>query len=68
MERQAVSSSFIKEVGWEDNTLEVEFSNGTVYRYFDVPESEYQSLINAASVGSEFHRSIKNSYRTEKVS
>lgn len=67
MHRQSVSSSMIKEVGWEDQTLEIEFSNGTVYRYYDVPEEKYNELINSPSIGKEFHSSIRNAFRTEKV-
>ena len=44
-------------------TLEVEFTNGSVYQYFDVPESEYHNLISAESVGSYLSHQIKDNYR-----
>ena len=53
MLRQAVSSSRIKSVGWDDNVLEIEFHNGTVYQYFDVEYSEYISFMNSSSLGHE---------------
>ena len=51
MERVAVSSSRVSSVGWANNILEVEFKGGAVYHYFDVSRSEYESLLNASSIG-----------------
>lgn len=56
MRRQSVSSSRISSIGWENNTLEVEFHNGAVYQYFNVSAAEYQNFMNAASLGSELSR------------
>ena len=53
MFRQSVSSSRISSVGWENNTLEVEFHNGAVYQYYDVTQSEYESFMSASSLGHE---------------
>lgn len=53
MLRQSVSSSRISSVGWENNTLEVEFHNGAIYQYYDVTQSEYASFMNAPSLGHE---------------
>ena len=53
MVRHLVSSSRISSVGWENNTLEVEFKNGKIYQYYDVTYAEYQSFINSASLGHE---------------
>ena len=36
MQRHSVSSSRIASVGWENNTMEVEFHNGVVYQYHGV--------------------------------
>ena len=52
LNRQFVNSSRISSVGWENNTLEVEFKNGAIYQYLDVSKSEYQNFINAPSLGS----------------
>ena len=53
MLRYSVSSSRISSVGWENNTLEVEFHNGAVYQYYDVTQSEYDNFMNAPSLGHE---------------
>ena len=69
MNRIRVVSSNIRSVGYEANTetLEVEFASGSVYQYFDVPESEYEGLMNAASKGKYFNRNIKDNYRCRQV-
>ncbi|MER6369465.1 KTSC domain-containing protein [Streptomyces mirabilis] len=48
----AVSSN-LASVGYEPNsaTLEIQFRNGSIYQYADVPESVYNGLLNAASKG-----------------
>lgn len=69
-----VESSNIKAVGWEPTsevsehgTLRVEFRNGAVYEYDDVPRLVFTELVGAESVGAYFHREIKGRYPTRKV-
>jgi hypothetical protein len=68
MERTAVSSSNLASVGYDADTLtlEVEFLNGTVYQYYDVPEGVFEELLNAGSVGSYFSHNVRNNYPTQK--
>lgn len=42
------------------NILEIEFKNGSIYRYRDVPESVYSGLLKAESAGKFFNSNIKN--------
>lgn len=56
MNRQNVSSSRIKSVGWENDILELEFKDGAIYHYYDVSESEYQNFMNSSSLGSALSR------------
>lgn len=56
MNLRPVSSSRISNVGWEDNTLYVQFKNGVIYAYFNVSQSEYSDFINSASLGSSLSR------------
>jgi KTSC domain len=65
MERQAVSSSNIASIGYEEasETLEVEFSkNGRVYQYLNVPSFMFERLMQANSVGTFFNAEIKDAY------
>lgn len=48
-------------------TLELQFRGGRTYRYFDVPPSIYAGLLDAASKGQFFHRSIRGRYVYERV-
>ena len=53
MERQYVVSSNIASIGYDpDNMiLEIEFLSGSVYQYYDVPQSIYDGLMTADSHG-----------------
>lgn len=64
MIRQPVNSTNVKSVGYElsSNLLEIEFHGGRVYRYSNVPEGVYMSLMSAKSIGSFFHQHIKGNY------
>ena len=48
-------------------TLEIEFKNGGVYQYFDVPERVYNGIISASSHGEYLAHNIKGHYRYSKV-
>jgi hypothetical protein len=69
MNRQAVSSSNIASIGYDadSQTLEIEFLNGGVYQYFDVPQYVYEELMNADSHGQYLAQNIKGVYRFSKV-
>ena len=69
MNRQAVSSSNIASIGYDNDsqTLEIEFLNGGVYQYFDVPLHIYNGLMNASSHGQYLTENIKGNYRYSKV-
>lgn len=56
MQRQPVSSSRIRSVGWEGNVMEVEFKDGAVYQYFNVSKAEYINFLNSPSLGSALSR------------
>jgi hypothetical protein len=68
MKRYSVDSSNVASIGYDPATvtLEVEFKNGSIYQYFDVPEAVFQEFINAPSKG-KFLATIKGSFRYAKV-
>ncbi len=67
MNRQSVSSSNIRSIGYNNRVLEVEFNQGSIYQYRDVPETLYHDLMNASSHGSFFAKYIKNSFTPIKI-
>lgn len=73
MERIEVESTNIAAVGWAQmkgqiGTLEVEFHNGSVYQYFDVPWRVYEGLLGAQSKGSYLNLLISGEYEYQRVS
>lgn len=69
MIRIPVESSNISSIGFDEdsNTLEIEFHNGGVYQYFDVPLQVYEALMEAGSKGQFLAQNIKGNYRYVKV-
>ena len=61
MNRVLVSSSNLVAVGYDSSslTLEVEFKNGAVYQYFDVPPHEHEDLMRASSTGRHLNAHVK---------
>ena len=69
MYRTAVNSSNIKSIGYDapSATLEVEFTSGDVYQYFNVPDYLYQQFLQASSHGQFLNDNIRYNYRYQKV-
>ena len=69
MERMPVTSSNLHSVGYDldSQTLEVEFNNGSVYQYSNVPQGEYDALMSADSKGTYFNANIRNRYPFTKL-
>lgn len=71
MQRISVSSSHLLSVGYDPNTqtLEVQFTDYSVYQYFGVPQSIYNGLMRAGSHGSYFDAHVKKGgYAYRRVS
>jgi len=62
------TSNVIKSFDYDGatQTLRVEFNNGSVYKYHDVPDSVYQELKIAASVGQYFNTHIREKYGCDR--
>lgn len=69
MDREYVESSMITSFGFDPSisTLEIEFKNGAVWQYFDVPQSVYYEMKSASSCGKFFHANIKGQYTESQV-
>lgn len=61
MERDEVSSSLVRSVGYDPTRelLEVELQDGKIYQYRDVPEETYQGLMDADSHGRYFNNHVR---------
>lgn len=69
MERQSVVSSNISSIGYDngDSVLEVEFNNGAIYQYFDVPQHIHEEIMIAESIGGYLARNVKGHFRFSRV-
>lgn len=64
MQRASIQSSAILSIGYDERerTLEIEFVNGRIYRYFDVPSETLQSFLRAESKGKYMNAHIRLSF------
>jgi hypothetical protein len=69
MERETVESTMIASVGYdpETKTLEVEFQDGGIWQYKDVPDEEYRALMDADSKGGHMNDSIIGVYPEVRI-
>ena len=69
MRRDHVVSSNIVSAGYEPSseTLEIEFANGGVYQYYNVPSSIYEEFLAADSKGRFLISQIKDRFPYARV-
>lgn len=69
MNRLPVKSGNLKSMGYDpiNLILEVEFHDGGVYQYYDVPPDMFKGLDLAESKGKYHHQFIKFRYKYKKV-
>jgi hypothetical protein len=69
MNRVAVASTTLASVSYfpDRHLLELEFRNGAVYEYCDVPLHEYHELLTADSKGTYFNSHIRNCFPYRQV-
>ena len=67
--RTFVRSSNLHSVGYSlmTRTLEIQFRNGRIYQYFDVPWEIYDRLMNSGSHGRFFAYFIRNAYPFRRI-
>lgn len=67
--RQAVQSTAIAKVGYSKrrHILEIEFVNGAIYRYLDVPPSVYHELMLADSKARFYDANIRRHYHSVMI-
>lgn len=67
MQRKPVSSSSLRSVGYDEtaHVLDLEFHNGRVYRYRNVPAAVHRLLLLAPSLGQFVNQQIKPRFEAE---
>jgi hypothetical protein len=69
MERIYVASSSIRSIGYSptEAILEIEFLKGGIYQYYDVPQFEFDNLMDAESKGKHAIQNIYKVYRYARI-
>jgi len=64
MDMRPVASSNLSAVGYDEDNLKlrVTFRSGKTWEYNGVERETYTALMNAGSIGSAFHRMIRDQY------
>jgi len=67
--RQPVPSTAVATAGYSKrlHIMEIEFCNGTVYRYLDVPAAVYRDFMSAESKARYYDWNIKGRYRSLRL-
>lgn len=67
--RQSVDSTALVAVGYSNrlHALEIEFHDGSIYRYLDVPRSHHVGLMAAASKAGYYNHELRGKYRCLRV-
>lgn len=69
MNRDPVSSTNIVSAGYDDasQTLEIEFSSGSIYQYYNIEPTIFDQFLRAPSKGQFLNVYIKNAYPYSRV-
>jgi hypothetical protein len=67
--RESVTSRCIVAIGYSHRRqiLEIEFANGAIYRYLEVPVSVHRELMSRDSKARFYNESIRGKYRSVHV-
>ena len=69
IKRNPIESSALAAVGYSQRrrALEIEFRNGAIYRYLEVPPAVYHALLEAPSKARFYDQNIRRRYRSMHV-
>lgn len=69
MRMESVQSTNISAIGYDhaDHEMRVQFSNGKIYRYPNVPEQVYMDFLTADSKGKHFYAHIRPHYNGVRI-
>ena len=62
-------SSHVSEIGYDpvEKTLYVRFRSGAEYRYHEVPQTVYDQVRSATSVGKSLYQNVSGVYQSSKA-
>jgi hypothetical protein len=69
LKREGVSSTALATVGYSKRlrVLDVEFVNGAIYRYYNVPSSTYYTFLNAKSKARYYDDNVRRKFHSVHI-
>lgn len=69
VERQPVKSRILRTVGYDSTakSLEIEFQNGLVYQFSDVPPKIFKDLMNSEVIGKYFTDKVRTKFHSKQI-
>ena len=69
MERQPVKSRILRSVGYDDTAknLEIEFQNGLIYQFSDVPPKIHKELMRSEPIGKYFTDKVRTKFHSKQL-
>ena len=69
MYQEPFHSSIILSAGYDEDlgVLEIQFTNGDIHQYLDVPEEKYHTLRNTEFLESYFNHNIRGMYEYRQL-
>ena len=69
VQRKSVNSGTIRSVGYEPGTqtLEIEFTSGSIYQYLRVSPEIHRKLMAAPTIGSFFKDNIEDEFTAKRI-
>ena len=68
MIRETLTSSALRSVGWDQDVLEVEFKDGQVWAYENVPINVWKEMMNGPTTpGKYFYRNIRSQFKGARI-
>jgi hypothetical protein len=69
VERQTVKSRILRSVGYDEpaKTMEIEFQNGLLYLFSDVPPKVHKELMRSPEIGKYFTDKVRTKFRSKLV-
>jgi hypothetical protein len=69
MHREPIPSSIILSAGYDEDEalLEIQFANGDIHQYLDVPREKFDALMNTDFHESYFNHNIRGMYEYQQI-
>jgi hypothetical protein len=69
VDRQPVKSRILRSVGYNDSAkiLEIEFQNGQIYQFSEVPPKVFADLMHSGEIGKYFSEKVRPKFQSKQT-